>query len=487
MVKEERLFESIFLKMTDLCESQLERVRAVSKNIQLIADLNYSDIAIFCRSKDGGAVAVAAAKPNTSVSVREETIVGKVFAKAPKAVEEAFKKRRRVEYKVSEDKTGILKISAIPIKEGDKVIAVMTSERRSPRDWRPSEMEQIYMSAAEDLIQMIESGIDVGITFPTSKEVGDGLLRIDPNGIVIYATPNAISIYRRLGIEASLVGQPIGKLGLDESPVLTALEDRKAVKKEIKERGLTVIKRAIPLIENDRLKGVVSIVRDVTEVRAREQQLRIKEATIREIHHRVKNNLQTIASLLRLQARRMSSPEAREALLESVGRISSIAAVHEILSQSSKSIIDFKEVAENITSMFKRSFVTKEKEIEIEVEGYSGEVASSVATSLALVLTELTQNALEHAFSGRKKGKIRVELKREDRRLTMKVIDDGIGVSKKSGAACRHHLGLQIVQTLVTDELSGKWTTEGSSKGTTVTVEIPLPKRTAVNLEAQFE
>ncbi len=486
MNKEDKLFSNI-LRMTDLSGSQLERVRAVSKNIQLIADLSYSDITIYCRKKDGGAIVVSAVQPNTSTSVREETITGKVFDRVPRAVEEAFKKCKRVEYKIGEDKSGILKISAIPIKEGKRVIAVITSERRSPRDWRPSEMEQIYMSAAEDLIQMIEAGIDVEITFPTSKEVGDGLLRINADGMVTYATPNAISIYRRLGVETSLVGQAVGKLGLDESPVLTALEDRKAVKKEIKERGLTVIKRAIPLIENDRLKGAVSIISDVTEVRAREQQLKIKEATIREIHHRVKNNLQTIASLLRLQSRRMSSPEAKEAILESVGRISSIAVVHEILSQSSKSLIDFREIVENITSMLKSSFASPDKQIEIEIEGYSGDVASPVATSLALVLTELVQNALEHAFMGRRKGRIKIELQREEMRLLMKVVDDGIGLPEEPGSFCQHHLGLQIVQTLVKDELSGSWTMEGSSHGTTVTVEVPLLKKESSNLEAELE
>lgn len=486
MNKEDKLFNSI-LRTTDLGGSQIEKVKAVSKNIQLIADLSYSDIAIYCRTRGGGTVVASAVQPNTSASVREEVITGKVFDRVPKAVEETFKKGKRVEYKIGEDKSGILKISAIPIKEGKQVVAVITSERRSPRDWRPSEMEQIYMSAAEDLIQMIEAGVDVGITFPTSKEVGDGLLRIDADGIVTYATPNAISIYRRLGVEASLIGQPIGRLGLDENPVLTALEDRKAVKKEIKERGLTVIKRAIPLIENDRLKGAISIISDITEVRAREQQLKIKEATIREIHHRVKNNLQTIASLLRLQSRRMSSPEAKEALLESVGRISSIAVVHETLSQSSKSLIDFREIAENITSMLKSSFVSPDKQIEIEIEGYSGDVASPVATSLSLILTELVQNALEHAFTGRKEGKIKIELQREDRHLLMKVVDNGVGLLEKTGSFCRHHLGLQIVQTLVTDELSGSWTMEDSSHGTTVTVDIPLPKRVAGNLEAELE
>lgn len=468
-----------YRKVAGLSDQQRAKIEAVSKNIQLIADLSYSDIIIYCKAEGNGIVAVSAAKPNTSISVRPENIVGQLFKNPPEAVIKAFSKGNHVEEVAGKFNDAPVRICAIPIKDREKVIAVMTSERRSPEDWRPSEMEQMYIEAADELIRMIESGIDVGINFPSSKEAGDGLLRIDADGIITYASPNAVTIYRRLGVEDSLAGRSIYMLGLNEAPVSSAIEDRKAVRYEVTEKGMTVIKRAIPLIEKDGVKGVVAIVRDVTDVRAREQQLKIKEATIREIHHRVKNNLQTIASLLRLQSRRMSSAEARQALMESVGRISSIAVVHEILSQSGSGTLDFKEIAMNINSMIESGLVQPDKKITIVTKGSGGKIPSPMATALALILTELVQNAVEHAFDGRKTGKISITLKRSGKMLIMTVHDNGIGLPGDFNVSRNSNLGLQIIHTLVSDELGGSWDMQ-SSNGTKVTVRVPVDQVQAV-------
>lgn len=467
-----------YRKAIKLSNLQMNRIEAVSRNIQLIADLSYSDIAIYCLAKGGGVVAVATAKPNTSISVHPDNIVGQVIKNPPKAIAKSFVNGRRVEEKSGHFNDAPIRICAIPIKDDGQAIAVMTSERRSPDDWRPSEMEQMYIGAADDLIQMIEAGVDAGIDFPSSKEAGDGLLRIDPNGIITYASPNAVTIYRRLGVEDALVGKSIHKIGLDETPISSALEDRKAISREITEKEMTVIKRSIPLIEKDRVKGIVAIIRDVTDVRTREMQLKIKEATIREIHHRVKNNLQTIASLLRLQSRRMTSPEARQALLESVGRISSIAAVHEILSQSGSGTLDFEEIATNINSMIQNGLVHPDKKITIATKGVGGQIPSPMATALALILTELVQNAVEHAFDNMQTGKITITLERRGKILTLVVDDNGVGLPEGFDTVRNSNLGLQIVHTLVVDELGGSWDMM-SSDGTRITIRVPVDQSQA--------
>ncbi|HEY3373511.1 MAG TPA: histidine kinase N-terminal domain-containing protein [Candidatus Aquicultor sp.] len=462
-----------YREIANLNNKQAKRISAVSKNIQLIADLSYSDIIIYCKTANGGIIAVDAAKPNTSISVRPELVVGQKFTDLPDAITRAFAEGRRFKQEYGTFNDAPVSVRAVPVKEGSRVVAVMTSERRSLDEARTSDMEQMYMGAADDLINMIEEGVDVGIDFPTSKEAGDGLLRIDVNGIITYASPNAVTVYRRLGVQDELAGNSVSKIGLDETPILRALEDRKAVMLDITEKGITAIKKAIPVINNGRAKGVVAIIRDVTDVRAREQQLKIKEATIREIHHRVKNNLQTIASLLRLQSRRMTLPEARMALLESVGRISSIAVVHEILSQSGSGTLDFKEIATNINTMIQSGLVRPDKKITILTKGVGGQIPSPMATSLALILTELVQNAVEHAFSGRKTGKIIISLERHGKMLTMTVGDDGIGLPDGFSPSTSSNLGLQIVHTLVSDELGGTWNMRDNG-GTKVTVQVPI-------------
>ena len=457
-----------------------DRIEKLARNIQLIADLSYADTLLCALDEAGEPVVRAIARPNTATSIfrgsRKSPIGERPFA--DKTIRRAAERGAK-SVGVEKLQGGVpVKIEATPIRDGGRTVAVIARVRDANSKKRPSEMERIYMKAADGLLSMIKEGlIDIG--FSTSKEAGDGLIWVDTDGKIAYATPNAVTIYKRLGFERELVGGHIDELGLNEAPVVHAMREMEPSVEEITEQGMTVVKKAIPMVENGRVKGVISIIRDVTDLRARELELRIKEATIREIHHRVKNNLQTIASLLRLQARRMSLSEAQEALLESVGRISSIAAVHEILSQRGDAPVDFVEVARNIAKMVKVGLVHPETRVDIEISGESGEVPAPVATSLALVLTELIQNAVEHAFADRPRGRVAVRLARKGDRLTLEVSDDGRGLPEGFDEERDANLGLQIVKTLVEEELRGTWSVE-SGDGTSVRLSVKIPEEEEV-------
>ena len=174
-----------------------------------------------------------------------------------------------------------------------------------------------------------------------------------------YASPNGLSAYRRLGLTADLVGAELGPLTArlcatggprDDSLMLTA-SGRAHMETEVEGNGSVVQLRAIPLVVGGLRSGALILLRDVTELRHRERELITKDATIREIHHRVKNNLQTVAALLRLQARRLKAPEARAALEEAVRRVGSIAIVHETLSHAPDEIVDFDDIASRVAMM----------------------------------------------------------------------------------------------------------------------------------------
>ncbi|MDQ3953649.1 MAG: sensor histidine kinase, partial [Actinomycetota bacterium] len=192
------------------------------------------------------------------------------------------------------------------------------------------------------------------------------------------------------------------------------------------------------------------------------------DTTIREIHHRVKNNLQTIASLLRLQSRRLSSDEARAALTESVLRVGSIALVHETLSEEPGDVAEFGEVARRIGRMVGEGLVLPERCVRIEIEGAAGPLGADLATPLAVVLTELLQNAVEHAFPEGSDGTVTVDLARVDGEVRMVVRDDGVGLDVAALHGSR--LGLQIVRSLV-DELGGEFSIE-SERGTRAEVRV---------------
>jgi two-component sensor histidine kinase len=215
------------------------------------------------------------------------------------------------------------------------------------------------------------------------------------------------------------------------------------------------------------------LLRDVTDLRRRDRELVTKDATIREIHHRVKNNLQTVAALLRLQARRIESPEGREALEEAVRRVGTIAIVHETLSQAFDEFVDFDEVADRLRVMV-AEVSSRGAVVRSAREGSFGTITAEVATPLAMVLTEALQNAVEHGF-GDGPGAITVTARRAPGRLLLTVDDDGAGLPVGFDLATSTSLGLSIVRTLVESELAGRLEVgAGPVGGTRVEVELPL-------------
>src|SRR5690606_14620021 len=153
-----------------------------------------------------------------------------------------------------------------------------------------------------------------------------------------------------------------------------------------------------------------------------------KDATIREIHHRVKNNLQTISSLLRLQGRRLASPEAKAAIEESVRRVRSLSFVHEILSRQARDDVPLLVDVGDLARMAQESFAVPERPVRARIEGDPGVVPAAVATPLAVVLNELLQNAADHAFpAGGGGGTVVLTMHREADELLVDVADDGVG------------------------------------------------------------
>ncbi|HWI33618.1 MAG TPA: sensor histidine kinase, partial [Lapillicoccus sp.] len=249
---------------------------------------------------------------------------------------------------------------------------------------------------------------------------------------------------------------------------------------ELTDGSTVVIVRSIPLRAPGPLEhvGALVLLRDVTDLRSRDRELVTKDATIREIHHRVKNNLQSVAALLRLQARRTDDEQARAALSEAERRVGTIALVHETLSKGFEETVDFDEVADQGFRAV-AEVAAYDQRIERQRTGDSfGRLRAEDATSLAMILSELVQNAIEHGFPDGHVGTVTVDVKRvagvpgAPDVLTVKITDDGVGFEdrRRPGSG----LGTQIVQSLVQD-LRGtiRWTPAGPH-GTQVTFTAAL-------------
>ncbi len=464
-----------------LHDAAVDTLQSILADWQILADLSFSDLLMFCRDPESGRLMVIAQlRPYTTQTVYTEDLIGQVYeADERPVVTRAFLENRIVRDADPDWSTGTpVREEAIPVPFDGEVIGVVAREGNLATVRAPSQLELTYYQTANDLSLMLAEG-----TFPfpgyepereLAPRVGDGLVRLDASGLVIFASPNAVSAYRRLGVTENVVGSNLADFDLDHQSLLEALADGEPLESEVEARGTVVLRRLLPLIRQHHVLGGVLLLREITDLRRHERLLMYKDATIREIHHRVKNNLQTVASLLRLQSRRMVSPEAVEALSESVRRISSIALVHETLSQDSRQRVSFDKVAQRLIDMVATGLTDPTRPVEMSIAGSAGELPAEVATPLALVLSELLQNAVEHAFD-EGGGTISVMLGRRESTLHLEVHDDGAGLPDGWTLESDAHLGLRIALTLVESELGGTLEVRRAETGTGTVCEAVLP------------
>jgi two-component sensor histidine kinase len=462
-----------------LSREEAEYLRSLCSSWQVLADLSFSDLLLYIRQPSGEAFEICAQlRPLTSQTLYPQDMVGtRVTQPEQPIVERAFREGRIWKQDDPVLVDGIpIRMDAVPVRFDGRVIAVVTKEGSPATSRRPGRLEQAYLEVADRVSQMVCDG-----RFPFSiapsgdwPRAGEGLIVLEQDGRIAWMSPNALSSLHRLGIQQNVLGRYLDDLGLGETQVRAALSTGWLKDGELSRGESHVRLRVMPLIEKDRVTGGLVLARDVSEVRQKERVISVKDATIREIHHRVKNNLQTIASLLRLQGRRVSSEEAKAALKESVLRVGSIALVHETLSEEPSDVADFGEVARRIGAMVADGLVLPERPIELKVTGQSGPLGADLATPLAVTVTELLQNAIEHAFPDDRTGTVGVEISSVGEEVIVIVWDDGVGIHHEDLRAGAR-LGLQIVRSLI-EELGGsvEITADG---GTRVEVRVPTTPR----------
>jgi two-component system, sensor histidine kinase PdtaS len=474
---------------TDLDADDVAWLQLLLADWQIIADLSFADLVLWLPDREGnGYWAVAQMRPTTGPTAYVDDLVGAFVPKGRRPLIDSAHERQRVAREGDPEWRDDIpvRVEAIPVRRGERILGIIARNTNLLGVRTPSRLELSYLQTATDLTQMIAAG---HFPFPgersdhaDSPRVGDGFLRIDAAGRVTYASPNALSVYRRLGLAADLTGLLLADTTRslvpparrpDEETLSAVLGGTSARDIEVGTDETTLILRAIPLRPKGEHIGALVLLRDVTDLRRRDRELVTKDATIREIHHRVKNNLQTVAALLRLQARRIDVPEGREALEEAVRRVGSIAIVHDTLSQAFDEFVDFDDVADRLRVMVAEVSSTGASVRTVRV-GSFGTLTAEVATPLAMVLTEVLQNAVEHGFRDGE-GTVELTAQRLVGRLRVTVDDDGVGLPEGFDLDGSTSLGLSIVRTLVESELDGQL--EMGSRpggGTRVVLDIPV-------------
>ena len=490
-------FRHLLSDQSSLTPDDVLRLGELTAEWQLLADLSFADLVLWIPKREDqkswpeGHRAVAQIRPMTAATVFTHDLIGNEVTWGSRTdLDQALSSGEIIRDSRAEQVGEIeIKVECIPVFFLDRVIAVISRHRNLETMRTPSRLELNYREIANHIYRMIAEG-----NFPVkdnvylaeaAPRVGDGLVRINVSGEVLFASPNARSALNRVGWDKDLEGQnfgqvldslvsPISPLNPKEENWQISMSGKQLRREEFENSGGVLDLLAIPLTEGDNRIGAVVLVHNVTELRRKDRALISKDATIREIHHRVKNNLQTVSALLRLQARRIEDPKASAAIEEAVRRVVSIALVHETLSATSQDLVQFDEVITKIIQGASELNI-RPNEIQIKKVGEFGLISSMVATPLALVLTELIHNALEHGLSN-SGDLVELRINRQAASMTITVADNGAGIPNDFSLELNTNLGLQIVQTLTKNELAGKIEFIKQNIGTQVQISFPLER-----------
>lgn len=478
-----------------LSEEDIAFLQKVEPTLNILADLSRSDVLMYAPFSSSQAAVIAQARPHSIAPVHAGLLLGRIVTSAEQPLVLRTLERGRASQGnlalMTSESPVVQKVYPIYNAE-KKVIGALSIETNLLEHERHRRRSRVFQHALRLLQQMVLRGELEGAQNLSPFGEHDGIMVIDEQKRIQYMSGIATNLYRKIGYGESLIGKPISGLKTaDDRLAAMAIEKRCCIEQEVQEGNRIWIKKAIPVViwggrfasrrkflawptrDSRPPYQVILTIHDETEARFRERELRIKSALIQEVHHRVKNNLQTIVALLRMSARRASSEETRLALQEGINRIMSVAVIHEFLSHQESQVINIREVSQRIINQMRQGVLDPEKQIRLDLSGPNVYLPARQATACAMVINELLQNAVEHGYERRSGGTVLVQLTDEGDGVTITVQDDGVGLPADFDHAQAESLGLQIVQTLVEQDLRGHFELKG---GDGVRAVVSFPK-----------
>ena len=484
---------------TELPQEAIAALEILTSNWSLLADFALSDLVLWAPTwNDGGMTAVAQIRPTTAPTTLGQDVVGTFAPKGrfhyldrAEALGQATIVREILE------PLSPVGVEAIPVKWNEQVIAVIARHcSGAPRV--AGRLEQVYLESADSIFAMISCG-QAWSSDSVSElgrwelpRAGDGVIRLDKAGKVNFASPNAVSSFRKMGLAIDLMGQGffeitkrmnVAAVGMSQ-PLIKLSHGGTTGMADLVGDGATLMLASHYLapsaLSATKDHCTIIIVKDVTDLREHQKELLSKDAIIKEINHRVKNNLQMVTSVLRLQGRRAGNSAVTEALGDAQARIEVIAAIHDSLSREGATHVDFDALVGSLLGLIRHDGVR----LESVVHGRFGTLNSRVATPLAMAVSELIHNVVEHSGA----TEILVTAERDKGRLRAIVSDNGVGTMQSEAPLTELPncgLGLTIVSDLVCGELAGQvtigpvQTTESGNMGTRVKIRIPIARREA--------
>ena len=346
-------------------------------------------------------------------------------------------------------------------------------------------VSEVYSSRYDEFMSIVSQTTFQGMLVPQLQQpelyegisVLDGILFFEQDGTILYANRAAKKLGDIFGIDRRLQGTSIYSSTLKVGRIKKALEDRVGTIDEELYGDIALRQVMIPVVLGVKWKRGILVLQDKTELRKRDQQLLVKNSVIKEVHHRVKNNLQSVAGLLRMQSRRSGSDDVKQALQDSIHRIESMALVHEIVSNFDEDYVALRSIIEELWRLLRQGLGSSDQRIDMDYTGDDIIMSSHKASYVSLVMNELFSNLFKHAFKDKIEGHVQVDVRDvrgdgQDDMLHITIRDTGCGLPDDFESTRQRRLGLQIIDNLVRNELEGTiaWTSQGT--GTVVDIWI---------------
>jgi two-component system, sensor histidine kinase PdtaS len=476
-------------------------LRNVALGMALTADLSRSDLLLVRPLNAHQLSVVAQAQPRSISPLHDEDCTGQALTRreAP-LLFDAWRRRHRVQEQLNLPSGAPVMQDVRPVLDAEGTLAGLLSiETSLIQVERHRHRPRSFRRVVDWVKGMCARGEMADSAALSRFEEMDGILLVDSQLRITYLSGIANNLYRRLGFMHDLRGTKLSQLHTaDAEMALTAMQTRQPMERETSEDGRVWIRKALPVwappnavgwvqhrlvngglqrtfidrVSAGEVGSVLLMVHDATEERRKRLELEVKSTMIQEVHHRVKNNLQNIAALLRMQARRTEDVGTQQAIKEAISRILSVAVIHEFLSLDESQSINIRDVCQRIVAQT-RQVVAPDQQIDMTIEGPVIYLPSQQATACALVVNELVQNALEHGFETKQEGQIQVVLIDRGDAVQLEVHDDGDPLPDAFTLGASTSLGLQIVQSLVQSDLRGEVRLENREQSVVATVHFP--------------
>ncbi|MCP1225204.1 histidine kinase N-terminal domain-containing protein [Sebaldella sp. S0638] len=459
-------------KYTDLDDNDIAELEDYAKKLKIFAEFTDTDLFIDCIIPNSNyAVVVYQQRPVDSPTLFKNSVLGVIVGiDTEPAVIRTLKTgitSKKLKAFTQDKKSVYETVVPIPNSHG-KIIGALVSEhdvtKQVNQDKQIKLLEQTQKKLRDNL-EYLKNNPEI-----LTEHINQSVIIFDHNGQTVYANPEAKALYKKLGYIEDIQKIHMENLILDENHYCQLNENRSGFENEISIGDLTLKIRYVCLsLEGNNC--TMMIITDISEMRNKEKELILKSVAVKEIHHRVKNNLQTIASILSMQARRINDSDMKRILNENISYIDSIAATHEILAEQGFEHIDIKELIKKLSLAILNYSSSDSKTVKIAVNGDTVLVNADTASSVMLVINELLSNSLEHGFRNKKSGIINIKISNEGVFAIFTITDNGDGFQQKTNF---ESLGLNIVKAIVKDKLNGKFRIQAEKEGTSTEFSIKI-------------